>query len=260
MNELSTSVVHHEYNTYPGIITYDDKNPRVSSPYATSDLLFYQTRETLADVDTFRNFLKNAESRFRASREYKLYKHYLIECLGIDRCQVMGNITTEDADIELHHNVLGLFDIALLITNHVINTVGIISSFDLIQLLIEEHKANRVGVTFLCKTAHQKYTNDPNAYIPPEMTFGKWWELLSIYRYGITYDIAAKVINYIKKYNNNLPVSISLPQQEQILSFAYFNDYGWPAQDCGYIPDSTTYIREDGQIVNEEEEGELLLL
>lgn len=239
MNELS--VVHHEYNTAPGVVTYDDKNPAVHSPYATNDLLFYQTKETLADVDTFRNFLKNAESRFRASKEYKAYKAYLIEYLGIDRCQVMGNITTEDADIELHHNVLGLFDICLLITSHVINTVGIITTFDLVQLLIEEHKQNRVGVTFLCETAHQMYTNDPNAYIPPEMTFGRWWELLSIYRYGITYDIAAKVINYIKKFQNNLPLSVQLLQQEEILSFAHYNEYGWNAADCGYIYDQNAY-------------------
>lgn len=242
MNELANTFnIKPQYNTLPGIITYEDKNPVVYSPYATSDLSFYQTRDTLSDVDNFRNFLKNAESRFRASKEYKAYKAYLIEYLGIDRCQVMGNITVNDADIELHHNVLGLFDICLLITSHVINTVGVITTFDLIQMLIEEHKQNRVGVTFLCKTAHQKYTNDPNAYIPPEMTFGKWWELLAIYKYGITYDIAAKVINYIKKYQNNMPVSVQLPQQEEILSFAHYNEYGWNYADCGYIPDSDAY-------------------
>lgn len=170
MNELST--VNKQYNLYPDIISFSDKNPIVRSPYAITDLMFYQTRETLQDIDIFRNFLKNAERRFRASKEYKAYKSYLIEYLGIDRCQIFGNITMEDADIELHHNVLGLFDIALLITLHTVNTIGIITTFDLIQLLIQEHYNNRVGVTFLSKTAHQQYTNDPNAYIPPEMTFG----------------------------------------------------------------------------------------
>ena len=43
MNELVTTPVHHEYNTFPEVITYDDKNPMVHSPYATSDLFFYQT-------------------------------------------------------------------------------------------------------------------------------------------------------------------------------------------------------------------------
>lgn len=238
MNEIAA--IHQEYNQYPNIITYDVKNIVLRSPYAPMDLLFYQTRETIQDVDSFRNFLRNVESRFRASREYKAYKSYLMEYIGIDRCQQFGNITSEDADIELHHNVIGLFDITLLIALHVINTIGIISSFDLIQLLIQEHFNNRVGVTFLSKTSHQIFTNDPEGYIPPEMTFGAWWELLSIYRYGITYDLANKIIKYINKYQERMPVSINIQQQEQIISWAYLNEYGIPKAECGYIPQMIT--------------------
>lgn len=243
MNELT---VREEYNKYPQIISFDKKNPTVRSPYATTDLQFYQTRESLMDVDTFRNFLKNAETRFRATKEYKAYKAYLIEYLGINRCQIFGNITTEDADIELHHNVLGLFDICLLIASHVVNTVGIISTFDLIELLIQEHWNNRVGVTFLSKTAHQMYTNNTEAYIPPEMTFGKWWELLYNYKYGITYDIATKVINYIDKYQKQLPTNIVIPRQEEILQFAHFNEYGWNEADCGFLPYKKEFEQENG--------------
>lgn len=233
MNDI---IVQNQYNEYPDIITYDEKNPTISSPYSAFDLPFYQTKETLMDVDNYRNFLRNAETRFRATKEYKAYKSYLIENIGINRCQVFGNITTDDASIELHHNVLGLFDICLLICGHIINTVGVISTFDLIQLLIEEHWNNRVGVTFLSKTAHQIYTNDPNGYIPPENTFGAWWELLSRYRYGITYDIANKIINYIKKYQENTHISINLELQDQILNYAYFNEYGVPKEECGSLP------------------------
>ena len=232
MQEL---IVQNQYNQYPDIISYDEKNPSLHSPYAEFDLPFYQTKETLQDIDTFRNFLKNAETRFRASKEYKAYKAYLIEYIGINRCQIFGNITTDDASIELHHNVLGLFDICLLITLHTINTVGIISTFDLIQMLIIQHWNNRVGVTFLSKTAHQIYTNDPEGFIPPDMTFGAWWELLSNYKYGITYDLANKIIKYIKKYQDKMPVSINLEQQEQILNYAYFNEYGTPKEDCGFL-------------------------
>ena len=237
MNEIA---VRNNYNPYPSVITFNDSNPTIRSPYATLDLQFYQTKETLMDVDTYRNFLKNAESRFRASREYKAYKHYLMD-MGMDRCQIMGNVTSEGAEIELHHNVLGLFDICLLISSHIINTVGVISTFDLVQLLIQEHWANRVGITFLSKTVHQMYTNDPDGYIPPEQTFGRWWELLDRYRYGITFDIANKIIKYIQKYQDNLPTSIRIPQQEEILSFAHYNEYGWPQEQCGYLPNNDEF-------------------
>lgn len=239
MNEL---VVQSEYNEYPEIISYDDHNPTLRSPYSEFDLPFYQTRETLMDVDTYRNFLKNCEMRFRARPEYKAYKAYLIEYLRIDRCQIFGNITIDDADIELHHNVLGLFDICLLISSHIVNTVGVITTFDLIQLLILEHYENRVGVTFLSKTAHQKFTNQPDAYIPPQQTFGKWWELLTKYKYGITFNLAKKVVEYLQKAANDLPANIDIPQQEEILNFAWANEYGESFENLGSLPNQEDFM------------------
>lgn len=239
--------VYKEYNQYPGIISYDDKNPYLYSPNSEYDLYFYQTRATLMDVDVYKNFLKNAETRFRRSKYYKSYKSYLMS-LGLDRCQVMGNITSEDVGeggIELHHNILNLFDICLLITEHTLNTVGVISTYDLIQMLIQEHYANNVPIVFLSKTAHQMYTDNPDAYIPPEMTFGKWWNLLYRYKYGITLDIAYKVVNYIKKFQDRIPVSIDVTQQEQILSFASYNEYGMPKEDCGYLKGEAEEIYTD---------------
>lgn len=221
---------HPEYNQYPDIIIVDEHNPTLRAPRAVLDLYFNQTRESLSDPDVFRSFIKSAERQFRASREYKAYKAYLMDSIGIDRCQILGNITAEDADIELHHNILGLYDIATLITLHIVSTVGYINSMQLIQLLIIEHFNNRVGVTFLSKTAHQVFTNDNNGYIPPNQTFGKWWELLAAYKYGITFEIAYKVINYLKKYQNDMPVSINLDQQEEILSWASYNTYGEATQ------------------------------
>lgn len=227
-----------EFNPYPDIITVAPNNAYLRSP-GEVDLEFHATRESLMDVDEFRNFIRNVEMRFRSSKEYKAYKAYCIEYLGIRQCQAFGNITADDADLELHHNVLGLFDITLLITNHMINTVGIVTTYDVIEILIQEHWNNRVGVTFLSKTAHQLYTADPNGYLPPSMTFGRWWELLSAYRYGITYDIAYKVINYMKKYQSNNQTSLmDITLQDQILNFAHYNEYGVPPVECGYLPEN----------------------
>jgi hypothetical protein len=88
------------------------------------------------------------------------------------------------------------------------------------------YQNNRIPCCFLDVTSHQMYTNDPDGFIPPEMTFGRWWELLYKYRYGITFEIAEKVNKYISKYKNHIPISIQIMPQEQILSFAYYNEYG----------------------------------
>lgn len=232
MNDSDFSIIKlQDYN----IITKDDLNPTLCSPHNSFDISFYQTKESLMDPEKYKSFLKNAERRFRASKEYKAYKSYLMS-MGFDHCQIMGNIEVGDnVDIELHHNILNLFDICIMISEHVLNTVGYISTFDLIQLLIQEHFENRVGVTFLSCTAHELFTNGDESYIPPEMTFGKWWELLEKYRFGITYEIAQKLIKYISKYQNQLPNSINIIQQEQILNFAYYNEYGIPIQELRRI-------------------------
>lgn len=230
--------LYQQYNLYPDVITFDEINPTLRSPNSDFDLLFYQTRDTLMDVDVYRNFIKNCISRFRKSKYYKTYKSYLMS-MGMDRCQAMGNITSEDVGdtgIELHHNIINLFDIALMICEHTLNTIGFVSSFDIVQMLIFEHFNNNVPIVFLSETAHQLYTDDPNAYIPPEMTFGKWWNLVYKYRYGVTLDIAYKIVNYIKRYTDRIPISIDVTQQEQILSFAYYNEYGMPKEQCGYLP------------------------
>lgn len=223
------------------IITKGDINPFLRSPLNDMDLYFYQTKETLLDPELYKSFLKNAENRFRASKEYKTYKAFLMS-KGFTHCQYYGNIEADDTvSVELHHNILTLFDDCILICEHVLNTVGYISSFDLIQILINEHNANRIPCTFLSVTAHEYITNDPDSYLPPNMVIGKWWELISKYKYGITYEIAQKVIKYINKYNADMPVSINLEQQEQILNYAYYNQYGVDADQCKIV--STNNIR-----------------
>ena len=79
------------------------------------------------------------------------------------------------------------------------------------------------------------------------MTFGKWWELLSKYRYGITYDLAYKIIKYIKKYQDNEALSVSPTLNDTILGYAQFNE------SSNYSPmDVRLYNDEGGNEYNDE--------
>ena len=189
-----------DYNEIPDIETYNTQfdNPTLRSPNSVYELPFYQTRDTLLDIETYRNFLKNAMSRFRKSATYKHYKGFLLN-LGLDRCQFHGNITADMASIEMHHNCLNLMDLALIITEHTLNTTGKISSFDLVQMLKEEHKAHRIQLVMLSLTPHQLFHSDPEFFIHPSMCFGDWYSFLEKYKYGITQDIAFKILFYLKK-------------------------------------------------------------
>lgn len=238
-NEL---IVRQEYNEYPGIINYsDNNNPTLYSPYAIETLPFYQTRETLMDVEVYKAFLDNAIGRFRRSRVYKAYKAYLMG-LGLNKCQIFGYIEEDMASIEMHHNFLNIHDIALMLTEHTLNTVGIISTFDLVQLLILEHKNNNIPIVMLSKTPHQIFHNNPETFIPPNMTFGKWWDLLYRYSYGITLDVAKKVITFIDQYTNQQGGELLIKVREDILSFSIYNTYGTPQEFCGYLSDEQNNI------------------
>lgn len=193
-----------DFNVYLAekFIKANDENPSIYFQNSDGPLSFYYTRESLNDIDKYKAFISNCINRFRSSRTYKGYKSHLM-MMGLNRSQILGNIEDGMAKIEMHHNFLTIYDITILISQHILNTVGRCTSFDIVSLLSQEHKLNNIPIVMLDETSHQLYHSTPDMYIPVSMTFGKWWELLLKYRYGITLDIAYKVIRYINSCNNN---------------------------------------------------------
>ena len=239
--------LHPEFNEYPDIIQYDTINPMLSSPNAEYDLPFYQTKETLVDPEIYKAFLNNAISRFRRSREYKNYKAYLMG-LGLDRSFELGNISAEMLDdrlLEMHHNFITIFDIAMMISEHILNTVGAICTFDLISLLKAEHRNNNIPISMLDITSHEMYHDDPNYQIPINQIWGSWWILFDKYRYGVSLSIAYKVIKFID-YNVNVLNSIDNDNyvhtiyklRENLKDWSGYNDYGTQYNYAGYLVDS----------------------
>mgnify|MGYP003375437156 CR=1 FL=1 len=199
-------------NDIPDIeVEYDDQyNPMVSSPNAPYSLPFYMTRETMIDVEVYKNFLDN-------------------------HCQIMPNITEENVGskgIEMNHNFLTIFDIALMITEHVLNTVGYICTFDLIYLLKQEHAANRIPIVMISETVHEMYHQNEEIVFPAQMCFGYWVELLQRYSRGITPRIAQKVINYIDRSINDsdnlnsAAINDLLGLRDSMEGWSRFNEYG----------------------------------
>lgn len=188
-----------KYNQIPGIDSFQENgNPVISSPNSEYAIPFYQTRDSLTDVDVYRQFLKNVESRFRKSETYKNYKSFIMG-LGFDHCQVHGYINSTMASLEMHHAIFTLFDIAMLITEHYLNTIGYVSTFDVVQAIKEEHKAGNVAIVMLSKTPHQLYHADKSFFIHPDMCLGNWPELIRKYNKGLTQDLAFNLLYYIKK-------------------------------------------------------------
>lgn len=207
-------------------INLDSNNVLLDAPGAEYQLPYMQTKDTLVDIDRYKRFISSAISKFRHSRGYKNYKSYLMS-LGLNKCQIMGNIDEKMATIEMHHNIITIYDIAILITEHILNTIGYITTFDLVSLIYQEHTLNNIPIVMLSSTVHEIYHNDPDFYVPMSMTIGKWWELLYKYRYGITLDISYKIIKFINKCQENNEIkNLEIFQlRDTISDWGKYNEY-----------------------------------
>ena len=197
------------YNGLPEVDFFNDLdgNPTISSQNSEYQISFYQTRETLLDVEIYRHFLKNAISRFRRSITYKHFKSFLMEN-GLNHCQYLGNIngdmkdekTGKGVSIEMHHSIITIYDVACIICEHVLNTVGRITTFQLAELIRREHIQYHIPVCFLSLTPHQLYHNNDNFYISPSMVFGDWYTFLRRYWRGLNSpDIIRKIQYYLRR-------------------------------------------------------------
>jgi len=228
IRQLEAMGINGETNTnIPDVSFIPGSNPIIATNNSPTLLQFKQTKESLLDVEQYRAFLVNAISNFRKTRTYKNYKAFLMG-LGLDRCQVHGNINSEMATIEMHHNMLTIFDIAYIITAHVTNTTEEgISTFDLVYLLKKVHKEHKVQLVMLSLTPHQLYHNTDQLSIPPEMCFGDWYSFLQEYRYGISKDIAYKILFYLKEFeDNDFGVNYDILKiREEIVNWSEWNDH-----------------------------------
>lgn len=183
---------------FPDIISYlNNGNPTLRSPSSVYEISLMQTKDTVADIDSYAKFINSAISQFRHTRFYKNYKANLM-ALGLDHCAYLHNVNSDMADLEMNHVILTIFDIALMIAEHYLNTYGYVSSFHIVGALREEHKQNRVPIIMMSKTVHQLYHNDDLFYVHPNQIFGKWTELIKTYYNGITPEICTKLLYYIR--------------------------------------------------------------
>lgn len=189
-------------NALPDIFSYlNNGNPTLRSPSSEYELPFLQTKDTLSDIDTYSRFINNAIGQFRHTRFYKSYKAYLMS-LGLDHCAYLHNINSEMAELEMNHVILTIFDIALMISEHYLNTYGYISTYHLVGCLRDVHKRNLVPIIMMSKTVHQLYHNDEMFFVHPNQIFGKWSELIKTYCNGITPEICTKLLYYIRISKN----------------------------------------------------------
>lgn len=217
------------YNPIPDIYFFENcGNPTLRSPSSPYEISFFQTRDSLNNPELYEDFIKNIISRFRKSKTYKNYKSFLYD-IGLDHSQVHGHISSEMADLEMHHNILTVFDIAFVISEWFINTTGRVCSYDVITILKNVHKRHLASLIMLDETTHQEYHDDPMFWIDPKMCTPGWFQFLSEFHEGITKSIAFKIINYFDEAlkNSNMTTEDNgiLDVREHVLNWSHINEY-----------------------------------
>lgn len=193
-------------------------NPIIGDPNTYMTIQFQQTRDTLMDTELYSHFIYSAENQFRRSRFYKDYKCSVMN-KGLNFDQLMRGVNSEMTDIELHHLMPTLNMAAIMICEHRLNTVGQVTTMDIIEDLEEAHRMNMLSVVMLSETNHQALHADPSSFISLSQAYGNSYIFLEKYRDGLTLDIAFKWLLQLKfeEQYGGKTTWLNCPRQREIL-------------------------------------------
>ena len=196
-------------------------NPSLFDAAQGTAIFFAQTRDTLIDTDIYSRFVYSCENNFRRSRFYKSYKCNIMN-MGLNRDQNMASITSDMTDLELHHNFPTLKQATIMITEHMLNTKGCVTTFEVVNELKEVHRKNWMAVIILSETQHQVYHSDPSNFISLTQCYGNPFAFIDYYLDGMTLDISFKLLLQLKleeQYGNKSYSANMIKAREQILSW-----------------------------------------
>ena len=184
-----------------------DGNLTVSAKTTIFNISYYKTDNYFINLEAYINYVKACQSLVRTNDRYTEYKANLY-ALGLDRCQVLGNISTQgtkdsiktsknDITIEMHHGpILTLFDYCAIVIDYNLAHKIPVSTFGVANTVLDEHFAGRVQTVMLSKTAHQA-VEAGKAFINLNQAVGDLNAFLKKYKDGVNKDYIYKINKYI---------------------------------------------------------------
>jgi hypothetical protein len=199
-------------NKIPGIeVNKPQTNPTIDSDESYYEIPFYKDADYMFSLENEVAFIKAVERMVRTSKYYSRYIAHLKVDLGMNFCQVKGNIS-EDEDssitdlIEMHHGpIFTLFDVVSIILNYMLVKGMKITTFSVANKVLEEHFKHRVQTVMLCETVHQ-LVHDNKIFLNYRQGFGDLYSFLETYYEGLDDTQIYKINDYIekcKKYDSN---------------------------------------------------------
>jgi len=157
--KLPTEAIANNKNTSSDALvnTADNFNvAKVPDNYVMTGYGAYESMEYIEhDQKAKVKFIKYVEGTARKSLELKLYLDFLRENTDMQACKILNGVDSESARIELHHYPFTLFDIARIIVDKAIANKSDVSSFKIIEEIVEVHYKGLVGLVPLSETVHE---------------------------------------------------------------------------------------------------------
>lgn len=184
----------------------DNTIPFIDSPNSMYRIPMYKTSEYFANLDSYVNFIKGVEKVVRTNDRYNKYINHLKTKYGLRFCQVLPEITDQDADIEMHHGpILTLYDYCAIILEYYLIKGWKVSTFRIADTVLDEHQKHRVQVVMLCETVHQEVHNR-EIFLNYKQAFGDLNAFIKKYGIAISEEYKEKINRYIDKslmYDSN---------------------------------------------------------
>jgi len=189
-------------------ILYDksDLTPIVDASGSFYKILMYKDLEYFSNYESYVAFVKGIEYAVRHNDRYNKYISYLKKEVKLNHCQVLKDISDEDADIEMHHGpIFNLFDICSIVLEYFLLKKWKISTFRVADVVLQEHMRNRVQVVMVSTTVHQEI-HDGEIFINYHQAYGNLNEFIKKYKDAISDEYRDQINKYIDKsllYNSN---------------------------------------------------------
>lgn len=200
-----------------------DGNKLVSTDDGFFVLPFKQDNLLFMDSKRYVQFIKKVELLVRTHPDYKKYISHLKEH-GLNHCMILGDLDDADCSIEMHHGpILNLFDYCSIITTYLFKTVGTCTTFEVADIVLEEHRQHNVQIVMLTTTMHQMI-EAKNLFISPKQSFGRLDKFIEKYRIAIPDSqiyVIKKYLEIAEARETNVDDELNL--RETIKNYSHYN-------------------------------------
>lgn len=193
--------------TLPEIIYNSNySNNEVDSTNSMYKLLNFKDEDYFSDYENWTKFIKKVEATVRRSPRYKAYIKYLKTEIQLNRCQVLKNVTDEDASINMHHGpIFTLFDVTAIILEYFLIKKWKIDTFTIADAVLREHEENHVQVVMVSTTVHEQIHNG-ELFINHHQAWGDLSAFTKKYWIAISNEYREQLNKYIDRsslYSSN---------------------------------------------------------